>query len=89
MPRTIIHRGKPANFLMSHGVGTQCEHQPEGDALAGSAAIHRHLPRHGRPLLVGKVLGLLRVYFWYLADIVADAEHVRLRGRGRHPRSPF
>ena len=36
--------------------GTRPEHQPEGDALAGRAAIHRHLPRHGRPLFVRQVL---------------------------------
>ena len=30
----------------------QPEYQPEGDALARRAAIHRALPRYGRPLFV-------------------------------------
>jgi hypothetical protein len=41
---------------VGYGVGTQPEYQPEGDALAGRAAIHCHLPRHGRPLLVSQIL---------------------------------
>jgi len=28
----------------------------QGDALAGRAAIHRHLPHHGRCLLVSQIL---------------------------------
>ena len=37
--------------LWDIGGGRHSEHQPKGNALAGCAAIHCHLPRHGQPLM--------------------------------------
>lgn len=49
-------RDRTSAWPVEHDAARQPEHQPDVDALARRAAIHRTLPRHGRPLFVREVL---------------------------------